>query len=122
TKALFGGTNPAACLYAKGEFIEKNPVTCQKLVNAFKKSLDFIAKSTPDEIAATVPEEYYLGDKAVYIKSLAAVRDAYSRTGVISDEGHASIMDMLVKLDKDMAGAKIPKSKTFDGAFIAKAG
>ena len=121
TKALFGGTNPAACLYAKGDFIEKNPQTCQRLVNAFKQSLDFIAKASADDIAASVPEEYYLGDKAVYLKSLAAVRDAYSKSGVISDDGHASIMDMLVKLDKELAGANIPKSKTFDGKFIAKA-
>lgn len=121
TKALFGGTNPAACLYAKGDFIEKNPQTCQRLVNAFKKSLDFIAKASAEEIAASVPEEYYLGDKGVYLKSLLAVRDAYSKSGVIPDEGHASIMDMLVKLDKELAGANIPKSKTFEGKFIAKA-
>ncbi|MBI3435276.1 MAG: ABC transporter substrate-binding protein [Proteobacteria bacterium] len=31
---LFGGNNPAAVLYAKTDFIEKNPVTVQKLVNA----------------------------------------------------------------------------------------
>lgn len=121
TKALFGGTNPAACLYAKGDFIEKNPETCQRLVNAFKKSLDFIAKASADEIAASVPEEYYLGDKAVYLKSLGAVRASYSQNGIVSDEGHKSIMDMLVKLDKELAGADIPKSKTFEGRFIAKA-
>jgi NitT/TauT family transport system substrate-binding protein len=121
TKALFGGTNPAACLYAKGDFIEKNPETCQRLVKAFKTSLDFIAKAKADEIAAAVPEEYYLGDKGVYMKSLEAVRASYSQSGIISDDGHASIMDMLVKLDKELAGANIPKSKTFEGKFIAKA-
>lgn len=121
TKALFGGTNPAACLYAKGDFIEKNPVTCQKLTNAFMKALKWMASASPDDIAGAVPEEYYLGDKGVYIKSLAAVRDSYSKTGIISDEGHASIMDMLVKLDKELAGANIPKSKTFVGTFVAKA-
>lgn len=121
TKALFGGTNPAACLYAKGEFIDKNPETCQRLVNAFMKSLKFIASAKPDDIAASVPEEYFLGDKGVYLKSLAAVRDSYSQSGIISDDGHKSIMDMLVRLDKELAGANIPKAKTFEGKFVAKA-
>ena len=121
TKALFGGTNPAACLYAKGEFIEKNPETCQRLVNAFKNALTWIAIAKVEDIAGSVPEEYFLGDKEVYLKSLAADRAAYSQTGVVSEEGHKSIMDMLVKLDKGLAGADIPRSKTFVDTFIAKA-
>jgi len=121
TKALFGGTNPAACLYAKGEFIDKNPETCQRLVNAFKKALTWMAAAKADEIAGSVPEEYFLGDKGVYIKSLEAVRAAYSQSGVISEDGHKSIMDMLVKLDKELAGASIPRAKTFVDGFVAKA-
>lgn len=121
TRALFGGTNPAACLYAKGDFIDKNPETCQRLVNAFKKALTWMAAAKAEEIAGSVPEEYFLGDKGVYLKSLQAVRDSYSKNGVISEEGHASIMDMLVKLDKELAGAAIPRSKTFEGKFVAKA-
>lgn len=37
TRALFGGSNPAAVLYAKGDFIAKNPATAQRLVNAFTR-------------------------------------------------------------------------------------
>lgn len=121
TKALFGGTNPAACLYAKGDFIDKNPETCQRLTNAFMKTLKWMATAKAEDIAASVPEEYYLGDKAVYLKSLEAVRASYSQTGVISDDGHKSIMDMLVQLDPELKGANIPKSKTFEGKFVAKA-
>lgn len=122
TRALFGGTNPAACLYAKGDFIEKNPQTCQRLVNAFSKALKWMASAKPEDIAGSVPEAYFLGDKGVYLKSLAAVKDSYSQTGVISEEGHKSILDMLVKLDKEMAGAAIARDKTFVGSFVAKAG
>jgi NitT/TauT family transport system substrate-binding protein len=34
TRALFGGSNPAATLYSKKDFIDRNPVTTQRLVNA----------------------------------------------------------------------------------------
>src|SRR3546814_10394172 len=44
TKAIFGGSNPAAVLYLKREFIEKNPQTVQALVNAFHHALLWLAK------------------------------------------------------------------------------
>ena len=113
TKALFGGTNPAACLYAKGEFIDKNPETCQRLTNAFMKALKWIAAASPEDIAGSVPEEYFLGDKGVYLKSLSAVRASYSQNGIVSEDGHKSILGMLVQLDKELAGANMPRSKTF---------
>ena len=58
TRAMFGGSNPAAVLYIKQDFIDKNPNTVQALVNAFYKTLKWIEKATPEQIAATVPEEY----------------------------------------------------------------
>jgi ABC-type nitrate/sulfonate/bicarbonate transport systems, periplasmic components len=68
TRAIFGGSNPAAVLYARQDFIDKNPNTMQALVNAFYKTLQWLEKATPEQIAATVPEEYFLGDKALYVR------------------------------------------------------
>lgn len=42
TRELFGGANPAAAVYTTHSFIETNPITIQKLVNAFLKALKFI--------------------------------------------------------------------------------
>ena len=62
------------CVYLKADFIEKNPGTVQALVNAFYKTLKWLEKATPEEIAAAVPEEYYLGDKALYMRRVEASR------------------------------------------------
>src|SRR6195256_1513440 len=67
TPAVFGGSNPAAVLYARQDFIDKNPNTIQALVNTFHKTLQWLEKATPEQIAATGPEEDFLGDKAVYL-------------------------------------------------------
>ena len=64
---LFGGNNPAAVVYFKSDFIDKNPVTVQRIVNAFYKTIKWLEKATPEDIAKTVPEEYYLGDRALYL-------------------------------------------------------
>ncbi len=47
TRALFGGSNPAAVLYLKQDFIEKNPNTVQALVNAFYKTLKWLEQASP---------------------------------------------------------------------------
>src|ERR1700751_4162482 len=85
TRAIFGGSNPAAVLYAKQEFIDKNPNTMQALVNAFHKTLQWLEKATPEQIAATVPEEYFLGDKALYVAAVKANKPVYSLTGLIPE-------------------------------------
>src|SRR5258706_761126 len=120
TKAIFGGTNPAAVLYTKHDFAEKNPKTAQALVNALYKALQFIEKATPEEIAASVPEEYYLNDKALYLTAVKNSKPIYSRTGVITPEAMKAALELL-SVDPDIAAAKIDVPKTFDGQFIAKA-
>jgi NitT/TauT family transport system substrate-binding protein len=121
TRALFGGSNPAAVLYTKQDFIEKNPNTSQRLVNAFMKSLKWVNAATPEQIAEAVPPEYHLGDKPLYLKAVANSKEAYSRDGIVPPEGMASVLDMLKTLDPELQGAKIDVAKTFDGRFVKRA-
>ena len=121
TRAIFGGSNPAAVLYVKQDFIDKNPNTVQALVNAFYKTLKWLERATPDQIAAAVPEDYYLGDKALYLAAVNANKPAYSLTGVIPPAGMQSASDMLVAFDPELRDAKVDLAKTFDDRFVKKA-
>jgi NitT/TauT family transport system substrate-binding protein len=121
TRAIFGGSNPAAVMYVKQDFIDKNPATVQALVNAFYKTLQWLDKATPEQIAATVPEDYYLGDKALYVAAVKANKPVYSRTGVIPPAGMKSAADMLLAFDDELKNAKVDLAKTFDGRFVATA-
>ncbi len=121
TSTLFGGSNPAACLYTKKEFIDRNPVTMQRLVNAFMKSLKWIEKASPEEIADTVPPEYHLGDKPLYLAAVKNSKEAYSRDGIVSPQGMASVMDMLKQLDPELQNAQVDLAATFDDRFVKKA-
>ena len=121
TRAIFGGSNPAAVLYLKQDFIDKNPNTVQALVNAFYKTLKWLEKATPAEIAATVPEDYYLGDKALYLAAVKANKPAYSLTGLIPAAGMRSAADMLLAFDPELKEAKIDLAKTFDDRFVNRA-
>ncbi len=118
---LLGGPMSAAVLYTRADFIEKNPNTVQALVNAFYKTIKWIAKSSPDEIAAKMPEEYMLGDKQLYVDALKAAADAYSKDGTIHPDVQKRSLDFLQKFDEDLRSAKIDLTKTWDGRFVIKA-
>ena len=120
-KKLFGGNNPAAVVYFKQDFIEKNPQTVQRIVNAFYKTQKWLERATPEDVAKTVPEEYYLGDKALYLAAVAASKPMYSVTGIIPPEGMKNALDMLVQFDAEMKNAKVDLSKTFNDSFAKKA-
>jgi NitT/TauT family transport system substrate-binding protein len=122
TRALFGGSNPAATLYSKKEFIDANPGTTQALVNAFMKSLKWLQTAKPQDVADTVPAEYHLGDKALYLKAVQNSLESYSRTGIVPPDGMASVMDMLKQLDPELKDAKVDLATTFDDRFVKKAG
>jgi NitT/TauT family transport system substrate-binding protein len=121
SKKLLGGNNPAAVVYLKQDFIEKNPRTVQAIVNAFYKTQKWLEKATQEDVAKNVPEEYYLGDKALYLAAVAASKPMYSVTGIIPPEGMKNALDMLVQFDAEMKDAKVDLSKTFNDSFVKKA-
>ena len=120
-RKLFGGNTPAAVVYLKRDFIAKNPATVQHLVNAFYRALKWLATAAPEDVAKTVPEEYYLGDRGLYLAAVKASVPMYSQTGVIPPDGMARARDMLQRFDAELKDAKIDLDKTFDGRFVAHA-
>lgn len=121
TRAVFGGSNPAAVLYLKGDFAEKNPVTTQKLVNAFVKSLKWLETAKPEDVADLVPPEYHLGDKPLYLAAVKNSLESYSRTGISTPEGQQSMYDALKLLDPELATSNVDLKKTFIDTFAKKA-
>ncbi len=86
-KQVYGGALPAAVLYAPPAFLEKNPRTVQALVNAFVRSLKWMQANSAEEVAKVMPEEYALGDKETYVKSIRASLPMYSPDGRFAPEG-----------------------------------
>jgi NitT/TauT family transport system substrate-binding protein len=120
SKAIFGGNSSAAVLYSTPEFIAANPETTQRLVRAFFKAISWIAASSAEDIVASVPEDYYLGDRALYLEALKNTLPTYSRDGVITPASMKAAQEMLA-FDAEVAAARIDLPKTFDGRFLAVA-
>ena len=68
-----------------------------------------------------MPQEYWLGDKALYMAAVKANLQVYSRDGIVSAESQQRSLDFLKQFDKEIAAATIDTAKTWDGRFVAKA-
>jgi NitT/TauT family transport system substrate-binding protein len=118
---VLGGPMSAAVLYMKRDFLAKNPNTVQALTNAFYKTLKWMGKATPEQIADAVPQEYWLGDKALYTAAVKANLQVYSRDGIVSADSQKRSLDFLKQFDKEIAAATIDPAKTWDDTFVKKA-
>ena len=87
TSELFGGLVPSACLYAPTEFIQRYPQTCQSLANAIVHSLKWLQTAGPGDIINTVPANYLLGDRALYLAAFNKIRESISLDGMVADDG-----------------------------------
>ena len=121
TRQVYGGVYPAAVLYTTPDFMNKNPNTVQALVNAFVRSLKWIQTHSPEEIAKAMPEEYALGDRALYVQSIKNSLPMYSPDGRFSQEGAETAHKVLQAFDDAVKNAKIDLSKTYTERFVEAA-
>ena len=121
TEALFGGPMPAASFYAPIEFVKKNPNTVQALTNAMVRALIWMQDASPQQILATVPEEYTLGNKAMYLFAYNNVKTAYSRDGLFSEAGAKTTLKVLSASNPKIKPDEIRLADTYTNEFVKKA-
>ncbi len=121
TEKLFGGPMPAASLYAPVEFVKKNPNTVQALTNAMVRTLLWMQEASPQQILATVPEEYMLGNKAMYLFAFNNVRPAYSKDGYFSEAGAKTTLKALASFNPAVKPQEIDLAETYTNEFVKKA-
>lgn len=121
TRAVYGGPYPGGVIYATPAYIEKNPQTVQKVVDAFVRGLRWIAGHSAEEIADLMPVEYALGNRPIYVKALDVSKPMYSPDGLFVP-GAVETADAVLKVfDPAVAGATIDLTKTYDDRFVKKA-
>ena len=122
TEAVFGSADmPAAALYAPITFIQKNPNTVQALTNAMVRALLWLQKATPDQVLATVPPEYLLGNKDAYLASYNKVKAAFSPDGMFTEAGAQNTLKYLAAFNPAIKPADIKLAQTFDNSYAQKA-
>ncbi len=121
TNEVFGGPMPAATLYTTEAFLKNNPHTAQALTNAMVRALKWLQKAGPSDIVKVVPENYLLGDRALYIAAFLKVREAISPNGIFPEAGPVTALKMLQAFEPQLASKKIDLSKTYTNELAKKA-
>src|SRR5262249_29211718 len=120
TRAVYGGPYPAAVLYMTPAFVEKKPRTRQALVDAFRRGLKWIATHSAEDIGRLMPEEYALGNAAVYVRAITASKAMYSPDGRFARDGVETAAKVLQTFDPAVRDARLDLDKTFTQAFVDK--
>jgi NitT/TauT family transport system substrate-binding protein len=120
---LFGGSMPAACLYAQPGLLTKTPNTAQALATAIVRADEWLQTAKPSEVADSVPTQYLLGDKAIYEKAFANVRETISPDGTMPADGPKNCLKFLSEGDPKIAAdaAKIKLEDTWTNDFALRA-
>jgi NitT/TauT family transport system substrate-binding protein len=118
---VFGGPMPAACLYAKSDFVEKNPATVQALANAIVRADKWIQAAGPGDVIKVVPEGFLLGDRAVYIDAFLSAKGALSPDGMIPEKGPETAFRALASIDPEIAKATVDLKAVYTNEFVKRA-
>lgn len=121
SKKAFGGVYPTACLYFPQSFIDKNPETVQRMVNAFAITHRWITTVPTEELVDAIPPGYKTADRDTNITILNASKDLFSKDGAMSLENMKVPYDVLANYDPKVAATNIDLTKTFTNRFVDEA-
>ena len=118
TIAALGGVYPAACLYMETAWVNTHADTVQKLANAFVRTMRFIHTHSPEEIAALMPADFYVGDTAMYVKALEAGKAMFTEDGRMPEGGPENVLAVLSAIKSRVRDKPIDLAGTYTTAFV----
>jgi NitT/TauT family transport system substrate-binding protein len=122
TVAAFGGPYPAGGMYTTRARLEQIPAALQAGVNASVRTLGWIQTHSAAEIAERMPSDFYGGDKALYVESLAASLPLFSPDGLMPESGPASVLSVLRLSDPEVRNSpSIDLAVTYTNRFVEAA-
>jgi NitT/TauT family transport system substrate-binding protein len=121
TRAALGGTYPAACLYMRTDWVNSHKDAVQRTVAAFAKTLAYLQSHRGSEVADKMPEDYYVGDKPLYLAALGASMNMFNPTGTMPTDGPPTVLKVLATFNKDLDASKIDLKKTYTDEFVLAA-
>ncbi len=121
TRGALGGTYPAACLYMKTDYVTSHKDAVQRTVAAFVKTLQYLQSHTPAQVTDHMPEDYYIGDKPLYLAALGASMNMFNPTGLMPEDGPPTVLKVLAAFNKDLDPNKIDLKKTYTDEFVKNA-
>ncbi len=121
TRGSLGGTYPAACIYMKTDYVNSHKEAVQRTVAAFVKTLQYLQSHNASAVTEQMPEDYYVGDKPLYLAAMGASMNMFNPTGTMPPDGPPTVLKVLASFNKDLDPNKIDLKKTYTDEFVSSA-
>src|SRR5438445_1257029 len=118
TRAALGGDYPFISVYMRSDWVASHKNVVQRLANAYVKTLKWIQTHTPEEIAAQLPQDYYAGDKELYLSALKGSMPMFSPDGKMPAGPPDFILKVLQTYNNNVKGKTIDLTKTWTNEFV----
>jgi NitT/TauT family transport system substrate-binding protein len=121
TRAALGGDYPFISLWGRADYIASHKETVQHVVNAYVKTLKWIATHQPQEIADKLPADYSASDPAAYVQALTDSMQMFTPDGRMPQGGPEFVLKTLMSFNDDLKTKQIDLAKTWDPTFVENA-
>jgi len=121
TDKVLGGVYPGACLYMATLWVGTHRPQVQRLVNALVKALRYIETHSAEDIAAQLPSDYVLGDRALYVEALRDSKAMFTPDGVMPPSGPATVLKVMKVASRSVQGKPIDLTRTYTNEFALAA-
>lgn len=118
---VFGGPMPAGCLSVSAEYLATHGAECQALVDAMVHALKWLQTAGPSDIIKTVPESYFLGDRALYLAAFSRAREAWAPDGLMPETGPGNVARVLQRFGDASLSKKADLAQTYTNELAQKA-
>ena len=107
---------PAEMICATEKYVQDNPETCQKFMNAVIKGQQWIQEHSDDEVAEDLVRDFTALDKEILAEEVATMRNVFKTDCFISQEGQASVVSMC--LNNGLISRVIPYDEIVNMTFV----
>lgn len=120
TRKLMGGPVPGGCLFAKADFLQRQPDLAQALSDGVVHALKWLQTAGLTDILKTVPPAHWLGDRALYLGAFEKLRESYALDGVMAADAVANGWRAHARLPGRVGPSRMVLAQTYTNAFALK--
>jgi NitT/TauT family transport system substrate-binding protein len=118
TLAALGAPYVGDSLYVSEAWLKTHKDQAQHLANAFVMTMKWMATHSAEEITNMVPQDYYEGNRALYVAALAQNKSMFTPDGRMPEGAPQAVLKVLSAFNPNIDAKKIDLSRTYDPEFV----
>jgi NitT/TauT family transport system substrate-binding protein len=121
TARVFSGVLPGNCVCVPTALLNKDPKSCQSLVNGVARALKWLRTAGPSDLLHTMTDSVFMPDRAIYLNAIDNLRDSFSVDGILSQEAYANAARIQNIWEPASASDRNASAVTFTNEFMLQA-